>query len=343
MCKKNFAITFFRFYMPATMKRLSGAADSKKTFQYLFAALTAIVLSQMSLERVALRRLWVAIGEDSSIQQKAVTPSFQFPTVEDTTSLHRELLSVQDTRFAFAQENVAELDSYRRGGKKAFFPLKTLADNETRVGYVVAEPNPSLRMTMTGAYKFATEVISNQFGMRHTYLQPPEVINISSSFRDWLSQRTLIRNVYKGAAPMPQLFHNPEGLLVQLMAEAPEGSLLWGKHRQARYNSSGLREALEWVQGIPNDKKVSALKTLRNSTSKLFELFDAYPCLYRDSQFFVLETGELMHFDVDRCFIYENSTFSYFAPFPYEVSPHPMLFDALLRMFEFEIFAGKLR
>lgn len=271
-------------------------------------------------------------------------PTVRTSEVKDSWSLKHSLHQAQIPfnqsnlgRFEFASENIAKRWYYDRGTTKVFFPLNAQADDGTSFGYVVAGNDPDEFRIMQATYQFANDVIFEQFGMRHCYFHPPQMVDISKSFQRWLHRQLYL--TFNGFYPrrMTHLFNTTEGIVIELLEEIPtETALIWGSKRKKHGDSSGQAEALEWIQSIPNGEKPAVLETLKNETGKLFALMEAYPCIYRDFQIFVLRTGEIVHFDLDRCFDV-NATSVYYGVPPKWSLKYRATMDSLLAMFEFEV------
>ena len=241
--------------------------------------------------------------------------------------------------FAFAPENIAKRWYYDRGTYKVFFPLKATAEDGTKFGYVVAGNDPDEYRIMQATYEFANNIVSTQFGMRHCYFHPPQMVDISKSFQRWLHRQLYVS--FKGFYPrrMVHLFNKTDGLVIELLEEIPtDTALIWGNKRKKKHDkSSGQAEALEWIQSIPKDEQSKVLKKLKNETAKLNDLVEAYPCVYRDFQIFVLRTGEIVHFDLDRCFDV-NETGVYYGEAPKWTQKFRYSMESLLAMLEFEVY-----
>lgn len=208
---------------------------------------------------------------------------------------------VQDPRYRFRRENLVA-GGHRCGSSKCLFPLKA----NPRYGYV-AGVREGLLPRMQLAHDLQRQHNLNVgFGVRDEALIPPPSCHaVSRKTGRWL-------NGHKTGSDDKLRFHGTpdfeqhEGggtvpVCVQLVAIMEEGALLLGGVPDKvmlgwERIDAWLGKVLE--QGDP----ARVLSVFQEQLHEFRELLEVEPCLWRDVQFFVRTSGEIVHLDLDRCF-----------------------------------------
>ena len=220
----------------------------------------------------------------------------------DVSSTNSSVQSVhhQYQLLDFLQEN---LNRGQCGWHKCLFPLKT----NPRMGYLVGVNCKSNAKQMIDAYTVSKNVIEDKYGMEHIYLAPPKTMPVGLDFRKWMDMEKTAS--YMGQDPhFPKFTEEPE-VVVQAVAIVPEEeSIMLGIDDGPR-EQNGLKGIEEVFTPKSNESwNITEVEiTVKHDFAALYSLVedekdDNLPCLCADFQIFLLRSGHLVHFDVDRCF-----------------------------------------
>ena len=150
-------------------------------------------------------------------------------------------------------------------------------------------------------------LIEKEFGMQHTFEQPPEVVELldKPDLASWMDQNTSRSWNYT----LVPRFQGHDRAYVQLVRvitnffESDSGSAyFWCGHLEGDIpRTKALLEV--WLSTFENEiAKRNFLNIFQQDLHKLSLLLKAHPSLYWDMQFFILKSGHIVHMDVDRSF-----------------------------------------
>jgi hypothetical protein len=219
-------------------------------------------------------------------------------------------ISINDTHFQLSRENMLEGVNHRCGTFKCFYPLKNTYQ-EKRVGYV-AGTDSSLEQSLWAAYNFSITILQGEYGMQHTALAPPEMVPFQQGDElAFLLDHNKTGSNDQPRADVPSFAGHPRTYvqLVEDILSSEEPALFWGtsKNKQ-KLGMDAMQDWLRPIRSLSETGRREVVRRFESDARKLDKLLEDHPCLYDDFQLFIRNTGEIVHFDVDRCFYFDNES-----------------------------------
>jgi len=212
------------------------------------------------------------------------------------------VMSVNSDKLSFTLENLVQGVPNPCGGYKCFYRVKhTYRDKH--VGYVVGG-KPFMKETMWEAYNYSLQ-LEEKYGIQHTALKPPETIKLGPRF--WRSQRSRRLIAFLDShSTLRRKFNGWSELYIQLvenilMQDNP--ALFWGFHSsKQREAEKGMDRFVDYLKGQNQTVRSAFADNLRRNAEQLHIILQENFCISHDFQVVIQNTGNIVHFDVDRCF-----------------------------------------
>lgn len=250
-----------------------------------------------------LHRLILSSAEDTVQLQQYVESIMDVPTNPLSDHSNQSSFASNSSALEFAPEHLAE-GPHTCGFRKCFFPLKY----NKEIAYLAGEDDheedlsddePSMYETLVEAYNVSKEIIERNYRMSHIYLSEPQKVTISTTVRQWMKAN--MTGSYTGQKHLPGFVHS-HYVTQAVKIVPPDQSLIFGcKGPRLR---DGLRD-IDKLFTLENTIGANLTNIAHQASSdfdKLYRLLRNQPCLYKDFQIFLTHKGELIHFDVERCF-----------------------------------------
>lgn len=246
-----------------------------------------------------------------SVSSIAADNNSTTPTVYNTS---RTEMSVDSDKLSFALENLMHGIEHPCGGFKCFYRVKHTYRNR-QVGYV-AGGKTQLKEILWQAYDFAQE-LERKYGLQHTMLKAPETIQLRIPFWRPKERQQRQHQLDELAAfldtnatergPNFKRLSNQKQLYVQLVENVllpSDPSLFWGfnKYKQelAKYN---MGQFVGFLKQQTRTERQDFVTNLQRNVDELRPVLREEVCLNNDFQIVIRNTGELVHLDLDRCFV----------------------------------------
>jgi len=248
-------------------------------------------------------------SRDSTVSTEASANSENSNSNDKNTKLQEEVDNLNDERYQFALPNFLQGEDvqHRCGTYKCLYPLQARYQGKS-VGYT-AGVHPDLANSLEAAHNFAMTVIEQQFGMQHTFLGAPQTMDLTTTLSSFLDADKV------GSNGMPRddvpKFANQTTVYIQLVdILMQDDTLFWGTSNNKQRMGTG--EALQrWIQPLLENnedktKRENFVNTFQKDVRQLYQLLEQHECLYDDFQMFVRHDGHIVHFDLDRCFYFND-------------------------------------
>jgi len=246
-----------------------------------------------------------------SVSSIAADNNSTTPTFYNTS---RTEMSVDSDKLSFALENLMHGIEHPCGGFKCFYRVKHTYRNRP-VGYV-AGSKTQLKEILWQAYDFAQE-LERKYGLQHTMLKAPETIQLRIPFWRPKERHQRQHQLDDLAAfldtnatergPSFKRFSNQKQLYVQLVENVllqDNPALFWGF---TDYKQGLAEESMDQFVGFllqqTRTERQDFVTNLQRNVDELRPVLRKEVCLNNDFQIVIRNTGELVHLDLDRCFV----------------------------------------